>query len=196
VDGVPRDAIHRPAARARRYLPRVDAGQIQAALDDVIDQAVVFHAFTDYLRDYEIIVYSQADPRTGIRPRYDRFLFRYCVEASIVPRVRAEVWARSLDERLIDYETAREADGYLWGSKWQIISPGGTVVADSDRARKWADAVGIDFSEVRLELNAHDLSLVFSDLAITEVAPGYAPFVVGREHHVISPTPLLPDDPD
>ena len=35
-----------------------------------------------------------------------------------------------------------------------------------------------------------------ADLEITEVEPGYAPFVVGRENHVIEPTPLLPDDPD
>jgi hypothetical protein len=174
----------------------MDAKQIQAALDDVADQGVVFHAFTDYLRDYEVIVYSEADPRTGIRPRYERFLFRYCVEASVTPRVIAEIWARSLDDRLIDFETAHEVDGYPWGSKWQIIYPGGTVIADSERARTWSVALGVDFHEVRLGLNAHDLTLVFSDLEITEVAPGYAPFVVGRENHVIAPTPLLPDDPD
>jgi hypothetical protein len=173
----------------------VDAEQIQAALDDVTDQGVLFHAFTDYARDYEVIVYSEADPRTGIRPRYERFLFRYCVEASIAPGVSAEIWARSLDDRLIDDETARGVDGYAWGSKWQSIYPGGTVVADSERASRWAAALGVDFHEVRLELNAHDLTLVFSDLEITEVAPGYAPFVVGAENHFIAPMPLSPDDP-
>jgi hypothetical protein len=81
------------------------------------------------------------------------------------------------------------------GSKWQNIYPGGTVVADSERAGRWAAALGVDFHEVRLELNAHDLTLVFSDLEITEVAPGYAPFVVGAENHFIAPMPLSPDDP-
>ena len=56
--------------------------------------------------------------------------------------------------------------------------------------------MGVDFHEVRFGLNAHDITLVFSDLEITEVEPGYAPFVVGRENHFIAPTPLLPDDPD
>jgi hypothetical protein len=142
-----------------------------------------------------VIVYSEADPRTGIQPAYQRFRFRYCVEASVTPSVSAETWARSLDDRLIDFETASQVDGYPWGSKWQIIYPGGTVIADSERAREWADALGVDFHEVRLELNAHDLTLVFSDLEITEVESGDAPFVVGRENHFIAPIPV-PPDPD
>lgn len=56
--------------------------------------------------------------------------------------------------------------------------------------------MGVVFHEVRLVLNAHDLTLVFSDLEITEVRLGYAPFVVGEENHFIAPTPILPDAPE
>jgi hypothetical protein len=42
----------------------------------------------------------------------------------------------------------------------------------------WSDALGTDFHEVRMESNAHDVSLVFADLTVTEVAVGYTPFVI------------------
>ena len=41
----------------------MNSEDIQRALDDVFDQAIVFHCFTDYMGDYEIITYSVADPR-------------------------------------------------------------------------------------------------------------------------------------
>jgi hypothetical protein len=168
----------------------VDEAQIQAALDDVFDQAIVFHAYTDYMRDYEIITYATADPRTGITPAYDRYLFRYCVEAEITTALRPDVWARSLDDRLIDYETGKDLDGYVWGVRWQCLCPGAKIVANSERARRWADEIGLPFHEVRIETNGHNLRLVFADLQVTKADPGYAPFIVDRDNHYIPPTPL------
>ncbi|WP_443689897.1 YxiG-like protein [Nonomuraea aurantiaca] len=46
----------------------------------------------NYLRDYEVIVYTTADPRTGIEPAYLRYLFRYCVEARCESSVPPETW--------------------------------------------------------------------------------------------------------
>jgi hypothetical protein len=48
----------------------VDRSGIKAAFDAVFDQAVMFHGFTDYMRDYDIFVYATADPRTGIAPQH------------------------------------------------------------------------------------------------------------------------------
>ncbi|MFE0648748.1 hypothetical protein ACFVZH_09205 [Streptomyces sp. NPDC059534] len=42
------------------------------------------------MRDYEVIVYATADPRTGIKPSHVRYLFRYCVEARCETSVPAE----------------------------------------------------------------------------------------------------------
>ncbi|WP_225884829.1 hypothetical protein [Streptomyces sp. fd1-xmd] len=39
------------------------------------------------------------------------------------------------------------------------------------------EAVGIDFHEVHIETDAHDPTLLFSDLEVSEVPVGYAPFV-------------------
>src|SRR5438552_1914812 len=99
----------------------MDADEIVAALDEVFDQAIVFHGFTDYMRDYEVVTYATADPRTGIPPQYDRYVFKQCVSAEVSTTVRVDVWRQSLDDRLIDIETGRELDGYHWGVKWHCL---------------------------------------------------------------------------
>jgi hypothetical protein len=154
----------------------MDAALLHQLLDDAFDTAVVHHGYTSYMRDYEVIVYATADPRTGIEPAHLRYLFRYCVEARCETTVRPDTWRSSLDERLIDYETGADLDGYVWGVKCHSLYPGATILPESETTRRWARNVGIDFHEVRLETNAHSLSLVFSDLHVSVLPPGYAPF--------------------
>ncbi len=152
---------------------------IQAALDDVFDQALVFHGFTDYMRDYEVITYSVADPKTGIAPSFDSYLFRYCVEAAITSTLKPQTWADSLNEGLIDHETGKDLDGFVWGVKWQALYPGATLSAQSETADEWARAVGIPFHEAVIEGNGHKIVLIFSDLAVSRgLQAGYSPFTV------------------
>jgi hypothetical protein len=54
-------------------------------------------------------------------------------------------------------------------------------VPESARARMWSEAMGMDFHEVHLESNGHDISLVFADLVVTRVDIGYAPFTVSDD---------------
>ncbi len=61
----------------------MNAAEIQTALDNVFDQALLYHGYTDYMRDYELVVHAVSDQRTGIPPAYLRYLFRNCVEADI-----------------------------------------------------------------------------------------------------------------
>lgn len=150
---------------------------LEQLLDDTFDHAVVHHGYTDYMRDYEVIIYATADPRTGIKPSYLRYLFRYCVEARCETTVPAETWRVSLDDRLIDPENEADLDGYVWGVKWHSLYPGAELLAGSDTTFRWSKAIGIDFHEVRLETNAHNLTLVFSELEVKAVPVGYAPFV-------------------
>ncbi|MBL7497651.1 hypothetical protein I6A84_05305 [Frankia sp. CNm7] len=156
----------------------MDVVAIRRALDDVFDQAIVYHAFTDYMRDYEMLVYATSDPRLAVPAEHLRYLFRYCVEVDVRPAVTPEVWKQSLDDRLIDHETGKDLDGYVWGVKWQALYPGATLLDDSPRAQAWSDAIGIDFHEVRIETNGHNLTLIFNDLSVTPVSDGYAPFTV------------------
>lgn len=158
--------------------PEVDTSEIQAAFDDVFDQAIVFHGFADYMRDYEVFIYATADPRAGIRPEHLRYRFTHCVRATVTTALSPEIWRRSLDERLIDYEQGRELDGYVWGVRWQALYPGMKLLPDSADARRWSRALGLPFHEAVIETNGHNLSLVFSDLAVQRVDPGHAPFVI------------------
>jgi hypothetical protein len=157
----------------------MDESELAKRLEEVFDQGVVFHGFTDYMRDYEVIVHSTADPGTGIPPAYLRYLFRVCVHATIDSTVPPQIWARSLDEQLIEYETGVGLDGYVWGVKWHLLYPGARVVADSPRAIEWSSALNLDFHEVELETNAHKISLVFSDLVVSEVDASYRPLSLG-----------------
>lgn len=100
-----------------------------------------------------------------------RCLFRHCVEVHVRSALSPEIWRDSLDDRLTDHATGVDLDGFVWGVNWQNLYPRATLVPDSDRARHWSQAVGIDFHEVRIEADAHDLTLVFSDLRITGISP-------------------------
>ncbi|MFJ4898993.1 hypothetical protein [Streptomyces sp. NPDC088727] len=155
----------------------MDTAVLEQMLDEAFDHAVVHHGYTNYMRDYEVVVHATADPRTGIAPARLRYLFRYCVEARCETSVAAETWRVSLDDRLIDHETGVDLDGYVWGVKWHALYPGARLLPESEATRRWSKAVGTDFHEVRVETNAHRLTLVFSDLQVSEVPAGYAPFV-------------------
>ncbi|MET7866536.1 YxiG-like protein [Micromonospora taraxaci] len=159
----------------------MEVAQLRQALDEIFDSGIVHHGYTDYMRDYEVITYVTADPRTGIPPVYLRYLFTYCVVAEVQTAVSPDTWRCSLDERLTDRKVGPDLDGFVWAVRWQPLYPGAEVVADSERARWWADKVGIPFHEARFEMNAHAITLVFSDLDVAEVREGYAPFTVTED---------------
>jgi hypothetical protein len=95
-------------------------------LDEVFDDQLVFHGFTRYVRDYELVVYQPVDPnnQAGLVPRHLSLLFRYCTEAGVRSRVRPDVWAESLDDSLVDQQTAtRQSAGYVWGIEGQVLYP-------------------------------------------------------------------------
>lgn len=52
------------------------------------------------------------------------------------------------------------------------------LMPESDETREWSGLTGLPFHEVLIETNGHNITLVFSDLKISTVDPGWAPFVV------------------
>jgi hypothetical protein len=52
------------------------------------------------------------------------------------------------------------------------------LVPDSTDSRRWSDELGLPFHEAVIETHGHNVCLVFSDLTVQTVDPGYAPFVV------------------
>jgi hypothetical protein len=151
--------------------------EIQRNFDNIFDQALVFHGFADHMRDYDMFIYCTADAQTGIKPETLRYRFVHCVSATVESSVPRKVWQASLDDRLIDYDTGVDLDGYVWGVKWQMLYPGAKLVP-SERALEWSAALGIPFHEALIVTNAHVLRLVFSKLLVEFATPGYAPFVV------------------
>jgi hypothetical protein len=159
----------------------VNEEELRRAFEEVFDQALLFHGYADYMRDYDLYLYATADPRTGIAPEHLRYRFTHCVRASVTSAVRRDVWARSLDDKFTDYETWRksgEGEGYVWGVKWQGLYPGIRLLPGTAEAREWSEQLGRPFHEVLIETNGHNISLVFSDLEVAKTDPGHVPFVV------------------
>ena len=160
-----------------------DLGSVLAELND---KELIFHGFTPYMRDYEMVVYEPVDPgpKYGLVPRHLRFLFRYCTEATVTSRVRPDVWAGSLSDDILKVRrVSQDSPGYVWGVEAQELYPGATIVQGSSRAAYWADQLGLAFHEVVVEANAQAIGLVFAEVAVSEVIPGYAPFTVAAAGH-------------
>lgn len=152
---------------------RMDTAVLKRMLDETFDHAIVHHGYTDYMRDYEVVLHMTADPSTGIEPSCVRYLFRYCVEVRCETAVSAEIWRGSLDDRLLDYDTGVDLDGFFWGVKWHPMYPGAKLLPPSDAARRWSRELGLDFHDVLIETNTHRLTLLFSDLRVTELPVGW-----------------------
>jgi len=164
-----------------RHAREVDTEEIARALDEVLDQALLFHGFADYMRDYDLYIYATADPSTGILPEHLRYRFTHCVRATATTAVRRDVWPRSLGDEFTEYgEWLRsgEPDGYVWGVKWQGLYPGMRLMPESDETREWSSQLGLPFREVLIETNGHDITLVFSDLRVSTVSPDTVAFAV------------------
>lgn len=162
--------------------PLMTPADIQAALDEVFDQAIVFHSFTDYMRDYEVITYSVADPTTGIKPAFDRYLFTNCVSATTTTTLDAEGWSRSLDDHLTTREAMNDAqDGYVWGVRWQCNYPGAEAVEESEAASEWTRQLGIRFVSTVWSANGHRIELLHSGLTVSRIDAGYAPFIATHD---------------
>jgi hypothetical protein len=65
----------------------MDEAELQRALDEIFDGALVHHGFTDYMRDYELVVSMTAAPSTRTPPGFLKYLFKYCVEVSVATTV-------------------------------------------------------------------------------------------------------------
>jgi hypothetical protein len=91
--------------------------------------------------------------------------------------------------RLIESETGFDLDGYVWGVKWHCLYPGAKLLPESETTCRWSNVLGIDFHEVRIETNAHILTLHFSDLQVSEIPARYARFVTSSAPTSTRPAP-------
>lgn len=174
----------------------MNASELATTLEkhDFFDMAIIYHGFTDYMRDYEVVVFWPASPGGGASLT-KRFLFRHCVHADVVTTLSPDTWSKSLDERLIVHDTEVDLDGYAWGVKWQNAYPGLTVVTESPDADSWSAGVGIPFHEVNIETNCQIFRLIFAELEVLDAPTGYAPFTVEPPPPIAPKVELPPPDP-
>ena len=161
----------------------VNADEIEQALDDLFDHALVYHGYADYMRDYELVVAmpgaagdagcTRGEPTQA----YRRYLFRICPRVVVTSTVGQDVWPKSLDERLLQAESPH-GGAYAWGVRWQVLYPGAGRLETNRETKRWSSRLGVPFYEVTLEGNCHELQLLFSDLTVADLEAGYTPFVV------------------
>jgi|SRR5215471_9959911 len=139
------------------------------------DAAILRHGFTDYIRDYEIIVGGRnGPPNTDVH----KYQFVGCVEAHYETKLR-QTFTQSLPDEFVfsgpDYPDKPDPDGFIWGVRFADVYPGLTYVENGERAAYWSQLVGHRMHEVAIETNCFHLRLVFADLRYTFV--GYEPDV-------------------
>jgi hypothetical protein len=134
---------------------------------NIFDNALLSHGYKPYMRDYELIVEVHVGPAEQGTYSY---LFRYCVEAQIHTALTDKNYRESLDDRLIEYESGKDLDGFVWGVNWSNLYPGWTLQSPSERAAKWTERIGIPFHEIQIGGNAHDMTLIFADLRVIKLS--------------------------
>src|SRR5690242_19608119 len=101
--------------------------------NDFYDQAIVRHGFTDYMRDYEIIIYFAYPGGNSVY----KYQFVGCVEASYSSAIQGRYLAQSLSDKnvLVGPETPadEEPDGYIWGVRYAAVDPGWLYVENGER---------------------------------------------------------------
>jgi hypothetical protein len=147
--------------------------QTRRVIDQIFDCGLLRHGFTDYMRDYELLIDNRGpEPATPDYPDGYRVVFRNCVYARAKSSVFPPVWRRSLGDHLLggdidQLDMASEFQGYVWGVRVQFLDDlGAQLIEDSPRATEWSEALGLDFCEVELNGNAHIIRLVYSGISI------------------------------
>jgi hypothetical protein len=148
------------------------------------DSAIVSHGFTEYLRDYDVVIDVPAalppevpiGDTTGsyIQGRY-RYRFTHCPEVRVSTEVRDEVWQYSWDDVFIDneaWEAAGNPEGFVWGVNWADADPGLSYVTDSPLAVSWSERLAQEMHEIAIETNTVALRLVCYALRINQLAVG------------------------
>lgn len=134
-----------------------------------MDFAVLWHGFTEYGRDYLIVI----EDCLGDDPGQHKLFFTHCVHAFVESRVRADVWPMSWGDEFINYEKWRsscEPEGYVWGTNWSNAYPGITAVEESTIAKEWEGRLGKSMYEITLETDRFFLRLIFHSIKSEKIS--------------------------
>ncbi|MGB2900551.1 MAG: hypothetical protein WBB89_14900 [Candidatus Acidiferrum sp.] len=128
-----------------------------------MDFAVLENHFAIHGRDYVMVIEDCLSSNRG----QHEIIFTHYVRADYETRVRDEVWPKSWSDEFTDYErwtTAKEPDGYVWGTNWSLADPGISAVRDSVQAAEWSRRLGKQMFETTLGTNRFLLRLIFHSI--------------------------------
>jgi hypothetical protein len=127
------------------------------------DFAVLEHRFATHGRDYSVTVEVSLCSNNG---RHE-IVFTHCVQADCETRVADKIWPESWSDEFIDYEkwvSAKEPDGYVWGTNWSLAYPGIQSIQESAIANEWSRRLSKPMFEATLETDRFFLRLVFHSI--------------------------------
>ena len=124
---------------------------------------ILKHGYTDYMRDYEVLVCSLLGPPWDDLHKYQ---FVGCVEAHCQSVIDPQIYSDSMsDENILcaEEESAEQPDGFIWGVRSSEI-PSIDFFQGTDSSDFWSDKLRAPCYEARLVTEAYSLKLVFHEL--------------------------------
>ena len=134
-----------------------------------VDFAVLEHRFASHGRDYVVVI----EDCLGSDQGQHEVVFTHCVRADYQTRVKDDVWLKSWIDEFTDYErwtSAKEPDGYVWGTNWSLAYPGIRAVRDSVEAAEWSRRLGKQMYETTLETDRFFLRLIFHSVRSRKIS--------------------------
>jgi hypothetical protein len=133
--------------------------------EDFYDAVITRHGFTDYMRDYDLIVGARNGlPNTDVH----KYQFLGCVEACCETKLGKDFELSISDDFVYsgpDYPNKPDPYGFIWGVRFAETWVGGLKYIDNgERAKYWSKVIGRNMHEVSIETNAYSLHLVFADI--------------------------------
>jgi len=133
--------------------------------EEFFDAAVLRHGFTDYMRDYELIISGRNGPPNTDLHKYQ---FIGCVEAQYQTNISPDGFVRSLSDQFVyagpDYPGREEPDGFIWGVRYSNAYPGLKYIEEDKHTEYWSERLGRKMHEITLVTEAFTLRLVFADI--------------------------------
>src|SRR5712664_3502834 len=79
---------------------------------------------------------------------------------------------KSWSDEFAHYErwtSAKEPDGYVWGTNWSLAYPGIRAIRDSAQAAEWSRRLGKQMFETTLETDRFFLRLIFHSIRARKI---------------------------
>lgn len=139
--------------------------------ESIAGAVILRHGFTDYLRDYEVIIGGRnGPPYTDVH----KYQFIGCAEAVCATQLvrtfhePTSTFGESLSDEFVfsgpDYPEKDEPNGFIWGVRCADVLSGWDYVENGKRATFWSSALGRRMHEVSVYTNAYRLVLAFADV--------------------------------